>query len=172
METLTELAIKYDLDKGLRHHNYTSVYDKIFLEKRLEVKNVLEIGIANGNSLRMWRDYFPNAQIYGIDNEASTIFQEDRITCFEQDQGAIETLQKLADKLPEFDIIIDDGSHEPLHQVATAKVLVTRLAPNGIYVIEDVHDPELIERLPFEAEQVQLKQDTDSRLIIFRAWTH
>ena len=75
MEKLDYLARKYGTDKrtndpgtDLKYHGYTTVYENLLEDKRLEYREVLEIGVREGWSHKMWYDYFPNANIYGIDN--------------------------------------------------------------------------------------------------------
>lgn len=156
MTPLCELAKKYGTDKGGWHlpsphdpcHNYTPTYFFLFAERQNEVKNVLEIGIADGRSLRMWRDFFPNAEIIGIDNNSACWFEGRRIRCFTADQGSADDLNRvLGNTPPRFDLIVDDGSHEPAHQIFTARTLLPYLTPDGIYVVEDIEPdckPELI----------------------------
>jgi 8-demethyl-8-alpha-L-rhamnosyltetracenomycin-C 2'-O-methyltransferase len=153
---LCRLARKYGTDKGGWHltpphdtcHNYTPTYFHLFRDRTDEIKNVLEIGIADGRSLRMWRDFFPNAMVWGIDLNPACIFTEHRIACYAADQSSKKDLDRvLGDNAPRFDLIVDDGSHEPAHQIFTARFLLPCLTPTGIYVIEDIEpdcQPELI----------------------------
>jgi len=162
MTPLCELARKYGTDKGGEHliagdtcHNYTPAYHVMFWDRRDRVKNVLEIGINYGCSLRMWREYFPNAQIIGIDsNEECIRNYEEHIHCFVADQynerdltDVLTRLSPLGGGPPKFDLIVDDGSHESAHQIFSAQVLLPFLARDGYYVIEDIFPdckPELI----------------------------
>lgn len=154
---LCRLARKYGTDKGGNHlqagdtcHNYTPAYHELFKDRREQVRYVLEIGIGHGCSLRMWKDYFPQAQIVGIDTNTACLFIEDRIHCFMADQYNGDDLMIVIKNLlnhPKFDLIIDDGSHEPAHQIFSAQMLLPYLAHDGIYVIEDVFmdcQPQLI----------------------------
>jgi hypothetical protein len=147
MTPLCELAKKHGTDKGGWHllagdtcHNYTQLYDRLLMAHVDRVKSVLEIGVNYGPSLRMWRDYFPNARIIGLDCNAECLFHEERIDCFAADQYNAESLEGALNLagIAQYDLIIDDGSHEEAHQVFSANVLSHRLAPNGIYVIEDI----------------------------------
>jgi predicted O-methyltransferase YrrM len=147
MTPLCELALKHGTDKGGNHtkagetcHNYTPTYHKLLAPYREQVKAVLEIGVNYGPSLRMWSDYFPNARIIGLDSNADCLFSDGRIECFAADQNNAESLEgalTLAG-IPKYDLIVDDGSHEEHHQVFSANVLSRYLAPNGVYVIEDI----------------------------------
>jgi hypothetical protein len=151
---LCRLARKHGTDKGGEHlqrgdtcHNYTSAYHQMFKDRRDDVKAVLEVGIGGGHSLRMWKEYFPHAWIFGIDN-VNWSFGEDRILCFWGDQYNEDNLLTIMGLINhKFDLIVDDGSHEPAHQIFTATVLLPRLARGGYYVIEDIEpdcQPELI----------------------------
>jgi hypothetical protein len=145
------LARKHQTDKGGGHlvyggeatdtcHNYTPAYHDLFGQRRDEVRRVLEVGINRGCSLRMWEEYFPRADIIGLDIDPATLFRAGRIRCYQADQGVRQSLQAAiaAAGGGTFDLIIDDGSHHPLHQVITAETLLSIVAPGGTYVIEDL----------------------------------
>jgi len=135
---LSELATKHKTDKGPSCHNYTRIYEQMFESIRLEPLKILEIGVLDGCSLRMWADYFPNAEIHGIDvNEDCMAFADSepsRITIHIGDQGDRGFMGSLG---VDFDIVIDDGSHRVADQITSFKVLWpnTRL----IYVVEDTY---------------------------------
>jgi len=148
---LTELAEKYIVDKCPKYnHYYTDMYDKILQSKVKTYKNIFEIGIGNdtlmkpitnenyraGASLRMWRDYFTNANIYGCDILPEVIFEEERIQTFLCDQSNVGSLRGLMNRLPNPDLIIDDGSHILEHQIISFKTLFPYV--KDIYIIEDV----------------------------------
>ena len=135
MTTLSQLATKHKTDKGPSCHNYTQTYEQMFEGIRQEKLKILEIGVLDGASVRMWSDYFPNAEIHGIDvNEDCSAFADDRITIHIGDQGNRRFLESIG---VEFDIVIDDGSHRVDDQIASFKVLWpnTRL----IYIVEDTY---------------------------------
>ena len=158
--SLTNLSTFYGLDKHVRvSHNYMPTYERLFKNLKSCISHLLEIGCGgmydlkstlsegdikrnfykSGNSLRMWRDYFINANIYGIDINKDLMFTEDRIKTFVADQSSEQDLKSVIDKINDpLDIIIDDGSHQGQHQVFSFMYLNKYLAPNGIYVIEDV----------------------------------
>lgn len=127
-------------DKGTIHH-YIESYERLFAPVRTEKINVLEIGINRGDSLKMWREYFPNANIYGIDIvlpkekiEGVTMLQ-----CSQVDAHRINELFKDVN----FDIIIDDGSHKIQHQLLSAKYFWSKMNRNGLYIIEDIQEPDI-----------------------------
>jgi demethylmacrocin O-methyltransferase len=105
---------------------------------------VLEIGVGSGASLFAWRDYFPNASILGVDNHPrSMILGEARITTYLGSQDVREELMFFANGVPvTYDLIIDDGCHVLHSQLLSLFFLYPYLNPGGIYVIEDVQDPE------------------------------
>lgn len=156
---LCELGAKYFVDKCPSiYHDYTPTYDSILGPLRHDIKTILEIGIGHnglmkpicgenykhGASLRMWRDYFPNARITSCDILEEVLFNdEERIETYLADQSNIESLESLVSKIKPnngfFDFIIDDGSHIELHQTISFTTLWKYVRPNGgIYIIEDI----------------------------------
>ena len=153
MTELCELAEKYGSDKCPKiNHSYTPYYYELFSPIRNKVKKVLEIGIGDdvyrnrlkefnpilGGSLKMWKDFFPNAQIYGVDIDPKTMFTAERIETIICDQADPEALKELIKKIGDVDIVIDDGSHQPQHQVISCRTLMPLLPKDVIYIIEDV----------------------------------
>lgn len=135
-------------DKGnpenTARHDYTRLYHALFSPIREKVTTVFELGIFQGNSLRMWRDYFPNAIIYGADIDANYVAcaKGERIVtrvCDETDPGSVIDL--LAD-WPEFDIIVDDALHTFTDNLKFFSYAWPRLKKGGVYVIEDVRKDE------------------------------
>jgi spermidine synthase len=135
MNELDLLALKYGTDKASDFHNYTEFYDKYFNLDRGNIKNVLEIGVFRGNSLRMWKDYFFNAIIYGIDIDKNCNFTEERIKILIDDQVNINLLNLLPN---DFDIIIDDGGHFSSQQIKSFEMLFSKVKSGGVYIVEDV----------------------------------
>ncbi len=137
---LTPLADEWGTDKGTRGHHYTEVYDRFFFPIRQEARKVLEIGVLKGASLRMWRDYFPHAFVYGVDIEDTRSVDSDRIRTFVADQANRTQLQKVIDATgSDFDLIVDDGGHTMEQQQVSFGFLFPHVRPGGYYVIEDVH---------------------------------
>lgn len=102
--------------------------------------NVVEIGVYSGGSLRMWRDYFgESAVIHGVDiEEECRRFEADRIKVAIGDQSDRRFWQKFVDRVAQIDIVIDDGSHVPEHQVATFEAVLPHIANGGVYICEDI----------------------------------
>ncbi len=172
---LSNLCDKYGTDKGYNKienrifynnwhpHNYTDYYSSLFDHNRENIKKVFECGIGTNNpnlpssmgseytpggSLRVWRDYFPQAQIYGADIDDKILFQEDRIKTFYVNQLDIDSINKMWNeiKTDNFDLIIDDGLHTHEAGVSLFNNSFKYLRKGGIYIIEDV-DPSYIKPL-------------------------
>jgi hypothetical protein len=115
---------------------YDLVYAKHLEHFRYDTFCMLEIGVAHGQSLALWDEYFPKATYYGVDIESYAVNGENLI---QADQSADADLQKLIDEIPECKFILDDGSHVPAHQIFTfEKLFKNLLKPGGTYIIEDV----------------------------------
>lgn len=134
--TIDDLAVKHGTDKSSTAHWYTRHYERIFGPSRMEINSVCEVGIGSGDSLRMWRDYFPNAIIYGVDMD----HKEDmgtRIDILECEQTNCEVLRdKFHDK--HLEVIVEDASHDPDKSIKTLDCLWPTLGYKGWYVIEDM----------------------------------
>jgi len=123
-------------------HGYTRYYDAHFAAIRNRALKVLEVGLLRGASLKMWRDYFPNAEIVGAD------VRSDRWTrhcgtmkntkVFIGDEREAAFRKTLAD-YGQYDVVIDDASHAPPDQLQLWQTLWPRLRRHGWYVIEDIH---------------------------------
>lgn len=102
---------------------------------------VLEIGVNNGGSLQMWKQYFgPHAQIVGVDiNPECAQLTEDQIEIRIGDQSDTDFLQGILDEFGTPDIVIDDGSHNMNHVRPTFQYLYPRTSPTGVYFVEDMH---------------------------------
>ena len=121
--------------------HYFPVYEKHFAQFRNKPIKVLEIGILNGGSLEMWKEYFgPDAKIVGIDiNPACKEHEFPGVHVRIGDQSDPDFLQSLIDEFGEFDLVIDDGSHHVAHVKKTFEYLYPKISPTGMYFIEDTH---------------------------------
>lgn len=137
--TLDEIALKYGTDKSSKFHGYTEKYDLHFSKLRSKELKVLEIGIQNGFSMKMWKEYFENSTIFGIDTANCEKFKEDRIVPILGSQNDLKFLESLNADYGPFDIIIDDGSHFNDDMKASFDLLFPLLKQGGIYVVEDLH---------------------------------
>jgi hypothetical protein len=146
MKSLAELANFYGTDKAINGHGYVKYYDGYFSSLRNSCKSLLEIGVQEisgkkygAASLRMWEDYFPIANIYGIDIRDLTHLSKNRVKVYQSSQVDFVTLKNvLSDIISRPEIILDDGSHSPIDQQQTFEFLFDFLTPGGFYVIEDI----------------------------------
>jgi spermidine synthase len=136
---LDKIAIKHKSDKSSRFHNYAVKYDKILAPYRETFTSILEIGVAQGQSIKMWTDYFPNAKIHGADIDPKSKLSEEysnRIKFHLTDQRDRAQLKNLEQYSP-FDLIIDDGNHWWMEQILTFETLFPYLKSGGIFIVED-----------------------------------
>lgn len=135
-ESLVELAKRFPLtDKGTAH-SYLEVYEELFAPLREEPLLILEIGVSFGDSLKLWDAYFPNAKVWGCDNDPGSYKDERVLSIDATDQQAV---LKAFGPI-QFDLIIEDASHRIWDQVAIYRNFRDRLTPGGLYVIEDIAD--------------------------------
>ena len=149
---LKTLFNSYGSDKS-NSHNYDIFYANI-LNDRENIKAVAEIGMGTNNtsvlsnmgsdgkpgaSLRAFRDYLPNAQIYGGDVDRNILFNEDRIQTFFVDQLRLETIDNFFNNLPDdLDLFIDDGLHSPEANLNVLMYGISKIKIGGWYVVEDI----------------------------------
>jgi hypothetical protein len=138
-----ELATRHDTDKWGRHW-YALRYEAHFAARRHDPLTLLEIGVGGyedpargGESLRMWRDYFPQARIFGLDVHDKRAQQDERIRIFQGSQDDRAFLERVVEQTGPLDIVIDDGSHRVPHVTASFEALFPHLREGGIYVVED-----------------------------------
>lgn len=149
MKTLLQICNENNCDKGTTArtaHNYYRVYEKDFESVRNDPINILEVGILRGASHKCWLEYFPNAQIYGIDTfervspEKISILSDPRIHYIKHDSTDSELANIIRKEWGDirFDFIIDDGLHTPEANRKTFINLIDLLKENGAYFIEDI----------------------------------
>jgi SAM-dependent methyltransferase len=158
---LSRLCDLYDSDKGelsqnghsypWPSHSYADFYEMLFNANREAVGLIVECGIGTscmganykpGASLRVWSDYFPQADIIGLDIDRSVLFSEDRIStyyCDQTDARSIEDFRKAAHlSASSVDIIVDDGLHTFDAGKCFFENAIDLLKRDGTYVVEDV----------------------------------
>ena len=157
-QELKKLMDLYGSDKGGKNnqHNFAQYYSDIFHKKKEKVKNFLEIGLGSNNidvpsnmgaegkplaSLRAWRDYFTNCNIYGGDIDKDILKNEERIKTFYVDQTNPATIKEMFKNMEvsKFDIILEDGLHEYNANICFFENSIKHLADDGVYIIEDVY---------------------------------
>lgn len=191
---LCKLAYKYGTDKCPRlKHAYTPFYYTLLKDRKKSIKKVLELGVGyyknmqtveviydpglkryyhKGASLKMWRDFFPNAQIYGADIRPQTLFENTRIRTYLCDERIEEDLVKLIENTgPDIDLVIDDASHHVDDQIFAAQTLLPLLQTHTIYIIEDVTHSKVIrqtlgEGYDYDLPEIPRKWHEDMLLVI------
>lgn len=141
---LKQLFNKYGCDKASKHH-YDKVYGVEFEAIREEHLAILEVGVFKGESTQAWVDYFPNAKIYGLDvftrvpMSQIQILNHPRVEALRGSSIDITITEEIRKKWPgvKFDIIIDDGLHNPRANADTFKHLFPLLKDDGAYYVED-----------------------------------
>jgi len=201
---LSELCDKYGSDKGAikssghpyawAPHTFADYYSRLFDHSRDRVTKVFECGLGTNNpdlissmgvkgkpgaSLRVWRDYFPNAQIFGADIDRSILFSEERIRTYHMDQTDPQAIAEYWKQvgLGDFNFMLDDGLHAFHAGVCLFENSIARLSKEGIYVIEDVTRSDLssyaeyFQDKPYQVDYVNLVRprltlDTNSLVVI------
>ena len=150
---LCDIGKKYDTDKSsqrsnvtnVRHcHPYTLFYDSLFNMKRKERYNIAEIGILDGASLLMWKEYFINSTIYGFEynNELIKKFNNKNknkdIIISHINVTSQQSITNAFSNNIKYDIIIDDSTHQFEDQIRIISNVYQYLKPGGILIIEDI----------------------------------
>jgi cephalosporin hydroxylase len=121
--------------------HYFPIYERHFAAWRGRTLTFLEIGVAKGGSLAMWRRYFgPMARIIGVDIDRKCLAHEaEGISVRIGDQSDVGFLQGIVDEFGAPDVVLDDGSHQMSHVAASFEFLYPRMGKNAVYLIEDLH---------------------------------
>lgn len=118
-------------------------YDPLFVPKKETVSKVLEIGVCYGGSVKLWRDFFNLAHVYGVDvGDMSFLNAEPRITCLGTTNGYdVLTVEHLKGLEPDgFDVVIDDGPHTLESMQFFLSNYLQLVKSGGILVLEDIID--------------------------------
>ena len=141
--SLIQLVNNEKTDKNTVH-SYLSLYESLLKNKRNTCRNVIEVGIKDGGSIKLWHDYFPNANIYGCDiQDETTIWDQiknnDRIKLFPS-TNAYDSLFVNQIKDIQFDFALDDGPHTLDTMIQFINLYLPLMKEDGILIIEDVQD--------------------------------
>jgi precorrin-6B methylase 2 len=144
--SLHAIALQYGTDKAAPRRSLAAIYETFLVARRDQAVSLLEIGVLGGSSLRMWRDYFPNGKIYGLDrDEAAREHAEQRIAIFIGDQEDASILDHIIRESGGLDVVVDDGGHRARQQIGSLLYLWPHLKPGGLYIVEDIHTSYLAE---------------------------
>jgi hypothetical protein len=121
--------------------HYFPVYERHFGPWRGRTLTFLEVGVAHGGSLAMWRRFFgPLATVVGVDIDPKCrAHEENGVFVRIGDQSDPKFLQSLVDEFGVPDVVLDDGSHQMAHIHATFDALYPQMGKNGVYMVEDLH---------------------------------
>jgi len=139
--TLHEIGLSHKLDKAYSHKYTEEFYPRHIESLREAAETVVEIGVWDGGSLRMWSEYFRNARIIGVDINFSRIKAPiERTSLRYADQSSLTDLSiALWDvELGSVDLFIEDGMHSSRCQQICFGAMFNRVRPGGIYIIEDL----------------------------------
>jgi 23S rRNA U2552 (ribose-2'-O)-methylase RlmE/FtsJ len=141
---MNELEIYFKENTGrlsCKWQHYFEIYDKHFSRFRGMEIIILEIGVFQGGSLQMWRNYFgPKAKIYAIDiDPRCKELEEEGIQIFIGSQSDRNFLRKIMKTIPPVDILIDDGGHFMKQQIVAFEELFNHIKQDGVYLCEDCH---------------------------------
>ena len=135
-------------------HSYLPLYQELLSSKKDSAKNVLEVGILDGGSIKLWNDFFVNATIYGldimhIDNIWDGIKNKENIKLYTSfDAYNNENFNEhILNRNIKFDILLDDGPHSLESMIQFINLYSQIMTDDGILIIEDVKSLEWIDIL-------------------------
>jgi cephalosporin hydroxylase len=142
--SLKELVDNSRTDKNTTH-SYLDLYQELLIKKKETAKNVLEVGICDGGSIKLWNDFFINADVYGLDIMNSNkvwdgIINKDRIILHTSSDAYNNEFfnNNFLNKNIKFDFMLDDGPHTLESMIQFIKLYSQIMTPDGILIIEDV----------------------------------
>lgn len=139
LPTLDAIGLRHDTDKASRWHDFLRFYERRLLPYRDKAFTLLEIGVYRGASVKTWGEYFPQAQIVGLDiNPDCKAYEAGNIQVRIGDASRSEFLFDVVREFGRPALIIDDGSHRWDHQITTLQILYPLLLPGGTYILEDI----------------------------------
>lgn len=143
MKNLTDIANKNKTDKGTifyEAHGYTEVYQKYISSS--EPSRLLEIGIWQGDSIRMWNEYNSNIDVHAVDISESFknfLNGQEKFKYYIGDQSDKVFLQNVLQEIQNLDFVIDDGSHNHDDILNSFEFIYPKLNKGAVYFIEDLH---------------------------------
>ena len=138
-------------------HSYLDLYQQVLEKKQDSAKRVLEIGVQRGGSIKMWHDFFQNAEVHGLDIMGHgemwpDLFNHPRIHLRTSVDAYKEEFvnREFLDKNIRFDFILDDGPHTLISMMHFLRYYIRLLKDDGILIIEDIQDIDWIKQLVHE----------------------
>jgi len=128
-------------EPSFKHTTYFSAYDALLERYRGKPITFVEIGVLNGGSLFMWRNFFGDAaRIIGIDlNPEAKKWEEYGFEIFIGSQEDPSFWKRFCESIDEIDVLLDDGGHTYLQQIITTETLLDRINDEGVLIVEDTH---------------------------------
>ena len=151
--SLEQIVDNSRTDKNTKH-SYLQLYQKIFVSKKETALNVLEVGICDGGSIKLWSDFFINANVYGlyimnINYILEGIRNNDKIILHTSSDEYNNDffINNFLNKNIKCDFLLDDGPHtlESMKQFITLYSQI--MTDDGILLIEDVQSWDWIDIL-------------------------
>lgn len=142
---LRNIGFKHQTDKVGVHQfdgkNFLDIYEMYFSNLRDKPITILELGVLNGASLKVWEEYFTNGSIIGLDIDPSKQkYTTERTKIYTGSQDNSTIINDISNNYPNgFDIVIDDASHINDLTIASFELLFDKVKPGGYYIIEDTH---------------------------------
>jgi len=145
---LCMLGAKFGTDKSPyntvgHRHPYTAFYNMLFAPRASQPIRFAEIGVAGGASVRMWSEYFTKGELYFFDrdenflnNSRSFGYKNSYSLMDVSDADSINS--SFAATGGNLDVILDDSSHDLIHQKIIIRESLKWLKPGGILLIEDI----------------------------------
>jgi cephalosporin hydroxylase len=160
---LEEIVDNSRTDKNTKH-SYLPLYQKLLINKKETAKNVLEVGISKGGSIKLWNDFFTNANVYGLDIIHSKYVWEEiknkkKIILYTSTDAYNNDffITNFLNKNIKFDFMLDDGPHTLESMIQFIKLYTNIMTDDGILIIEDVQSWDWIDLLKNEVPE-DLKQ--------------
>lgn len=158
--SLKELVNNATTDKNTVH-SYLDTYEELFRNKKDADVNILEVGIYNGGSIKLWRDYFAKGHVYGIDVihrqhpliQEPSILADPCITLYTETNAYNEEFVNSTLAPIKFDFLIDDGPHILESVQFFVKYYLPLLKDDGILIVEDVQNENWYELLKAEVPE-------------------
>lgn len=154
---LCRLGVKHPTDKSpynesgsLHKHPYTAVYNLLFSYMRYNPIVLGEVGILDNMSMKCWREYFPNATLYGYEYSEMRLQKavSDRLSNSHYSKMDVKDVTSIQSGLQSmmFDILIEDSTHEFDDQMRFANIAYKHVKPGGFLIIEDIFRSESEQR--------------------------
>jgi len=144
--TLDQIALKHKTDKASNGHNYCHFYEQFLGPLRAKPITLIDAGIGGyeypdrgGESLRMWREYFPVATVIGFDLHGKPSLYVPGTVIYQGSQDDEAFVKEMIEREGQPDVFIDDASHINALTIRTFEIMFPHLKPGGIYIVEDIH---------------------------------